>query len=59
MASGLEAAIEAVVPNGGKVIQLKHSIGPHGHRAILLDSEGIGLRFTPIKNSRIRFHGSR
>ena len=39
-ASGrLDAAIEAVAPNGGKVIQPKHPIGPYGHRAIL-DSEG-------------------
>src|SRR5713226_8576045 len=40
-ASGrLDAAIDAVVPNGGKVIKPKHPIGPYGHRAIILDSEG-------------------
>lgn len=36
----LDAAIEAVVPNGGKLLQPKHPIGPYGHRAIILDSEG-------------------
>jgi hypothetical protein len=30
----------AVVPNGGKVLQPKHPIGPHGFRAVILDSEG-------------------
>jgi predicted enzyme related to lactoylglutathione lyase len=40
-ASGrLEVAIDAVAPNGGKVIQPKHPIGPYGHRALILDSEG-------------------
>jgi predicted enzyme related to lactoylglutathione lyase len=36
----LDAAIAAVVPNGGKVLQPKHAIGPYGNRAIVLDSEG-------------------
>jgi predicted enzyme related to lactoylglutathione lyase len=36
----LDEAIAAVEPNGGKVVQPKHQIGPHGFRAILLDSEG-------------------
>jgi predicted enzyme related to lactoylglutathione lyase len=33
-------AVENVVPHGGTVIQPTHSIGPHGFRAIVLDSEG-------------------
>ncbi len=33
-------AVAKVVPNGGSVIQDTHSIGPHGFRAIVLDSEG-------------------
>ena len=33
-------AVEKVVPHGGTVIQPIHSIGPHGFRAIILDSEG-------------------
>jgi uncharacterized protein len=33
-------AITKVVPHGGTVIQPIHSIGPHGFRAIVLDSEG-------------------
>lgn len=36
----LDQAIAAVVPNGGKVVTPKHSIGPYGSRAIVLDSEG-------------------
>lgn len=36
----LDAAIEAVEPNGGKVLTPRHAIGPHGFRAIIKDSEG-------------------
>jgi hypothetical protein len=36
----LEAAIATVEKNGGKILQPKHPIGPHGFRAIVLDSEG-------------------
>ena len=36
----LDEAIEAVIPNGGKVLKAKHLIGPYGSRAIILDSEG-------------------
>jgi predicted enzyme related to lactoylglutathione lyase len=36
----LDQAIAAVVPAGGTVLHAKHSIGPYGFRAILLDSEG-------------------
>jgi predicted enzyme related to lactoylglutathione lyase len=36
----LDDAIASVVPNGGKVLQPKHAIGPYGFRAIVLDSEG-------------------
>jgi uncharacterized protein len=33
-------AVAKVVPNGGSIIQDTHAIGPHGFRAIVLDSEG-------------------
>jgi predicted enzyme related to lactoylglutathione lyase len=36
----LDAAIAAAEKGGGKVLQAKHQIGPHGWRAIVLDSEG-------------------
>ena len=36
----LDAAVTAVVPQGGKVVTPAHSIAPHGRRAIVLDSEG-------------------
>ncbi|MGV3724470.1 MAG: VOC family protein [Actinomycetota bacterium] len=36
----IDAALEAVAPNGGQVLQEKQSIGPYGWRAVILDSEG-------------------
>jgi predicted enzyme related to lactoylglutathione lyase len=36
----LDQAVAAVVSNGGKVLQPAHPIGPHGFRAVILDSEG-------------------
>jgi uncharacterized protein len=40
-ASGrLEAAVQAAQRLGGQVLQPLHQIGPHGWRAVMLDSEG-------------------
>jgi len=36
----LDAALEAVEPHGGKILQGKESIGPYGWRAVIVDSEG-------------------
>lgn len=36
----LDEAVGQVEKNGGKVLQSKHSIGPYGFRALVLDSEG-------------------
>jgi len=36
----LDEAVAAVAPNGGKIVQAKHAIGPYGFRAVVLDSEG-------------------
>ena len=36
----LDQAVAAVGPNGGKMLQPKHPIGPYGIRAVVLDSEG-------------------
>jgi predicted enzyme related to lactoylglutathione lyase len=36
----LAAAVQAVGSHGGRVLQESHPIGPHGWRAIVLDSEG-------------------
>jgi len=36
----LDDAIAAVAPNGGKVLEPRHPIGPYGFRALILDSEG-------------------
>ncbi len=32
--------LQAIEKSGGKVLEHKHPIGPHGFRAIVLDSEG-------------------
>jgi predicted enzyme related to lactoylglutathione lyase len=36
----LAQAVQAVAAQGGKVLQAVHQIGPHGFRAVVLDSEG-------------------
>lgn len=36
----LEDAVEKAEKSGGKIVEPIHSIGPHGFRAIILDSEG-------------------
>jgi predicted enzyme related to lactoylglutathione lyase len=36
----LDDAVAAVTPNGGKIVQPKHPIGPFGFRAVIIDSEG-------------------
>lgn len=36
----LDQAVAAVEANGGKILEPKKPIGPYGHRAIILDSEG-------------------
>ena len=36
----LAEAVRAVTEHGGQVLQAVHEIGPHGLRAIVLDSEG-------------------
>jgi len=36
----LDAAEAQVTKRGGKILEAKHSIGPHGFRSVILDSEG-------------------
>ena len=36
----LSQAVDAVAAHGGQVLQAVHQIGPHGYRAIVVDSEG-------------------
>jgi predicted enzyme related to lactoylglutathione lyase len=36
----IRAAVAEVEKNGGRIVEPVHSIGPHGFRALLLDSEG-------------------
>jgi uncharacterized protein len=39
-AGRLDDAAAAIEPAGGKVLEAKHAIGPHGFRVLLVDSEG-------------------
>lgn len=39
----LDKAIEAAQKNGGEIIKPKEQIGPYGHRAVILDTEGNAL----------------
>jgi predicted enzyme related to lactoylglutathione lyase len=36
----LDEAVGEVSKNGGRILRTKHPIGPHGFRAIVVDSEG-------------------
>jgi predicted enzyme related to lactoylglutathione lyase len=36
----LDDAVKAVETSGGKILQAKQQIGPHGFRAVIVDSEG-------------------
>jgi predicted enzyme related to lactoylglutathione lyase len=36
----LDDAVKATRANGGKVLEEKQQIGPHGMRAVIIDSEG-------------------
>jgi predicted enzyme related to lactoylglutathione lyase len=40
VAGRLDDAVKAVRANGGKILQEKQQIGPHGFRAVIVDSEG-------------------
>ena len=45
----LDDAIAQVGKNGGKILQEKHQIGPHGFRSIVLDSEGNRVALHSVK----------
>ena len=45
----IKAAVAEVPKQGGKVLEATKSIGPHGYRAVVLDSEG----------NRIALHSTR
>lgn len=36
----IQDAVAKVEANGGKIVEPTHAIGPHGFRALVLDSEG-------------------
>ncbi|MBC8356105.1 MAG: VOC family protein [Planctomycetes bacterium] len=36
----IQDAVAQVTEQGGKIVEAIHSIGPHGFRALILDSEG-------------------
>jgi uncharacterized protein len=45
----LDDAIVQVREHGGKILQEKHQIGPHGFRAIIVDSEGNRVALHSVK----------
>jgi hypothetical protein len=47
----LDDAIVQTREQGGKVLQEKHQIGPHGFRAIVVDSEGNRIALHSTKES--------
>ena len=49
----LDDAIAAAEKHGGKVLEPKHSIAPHGFRAVVLDSEGNRIRCTRCKSRQL------
>ncbi len=46
----LDDAIRIVAQKGGRVIEGKHPIGPHGFRALIVDSEGNRLALHSLKS---------
>jgi uncharacterized protein len=36
----LDEAVSAVAPNGGRVLETRHSIGANGFEAVIVDTEG-------------------
>lgn len=45
----LDEAVSLVEPNGGKVLEAKHQIGPYGWRALIEDPEGNGIALHSMK----------
>jgi len=45
----LDDAVRAAEQQGGRLVQAKHPIGPHGFRALVLDSEGNRLALHSMK----------
>lgn len=46
----LDQAIAAIEPNGGKVLQAKHQIGPYGFRTVVVDSEVNRVALHPMQH---------
>jgi len=50
----LAEAVRAVTANAGQILQPVHQIGPHGFRAIVLDSEGNRVALhAPVTNPSV------
>jgi predicted enzyme related to lactoylglutathione lyase len=45
----LDAATQAVTQNGGRILEGKRQIGPHGFRVLIADSEGNRLALHSMK----------
>lgn len=46
----LDDALSEVTVHGGKIVQSKHAIGPFWIRAIILDTEGNRVVYTPTSH---------
>jgi uncharacterized protein len=47
----MREAVDHVTPLGGKVLEPMHAIGPHGFRAVVLDSEGNRIALHSTKDA--------
>ena len=45
----LDSAIRVAAKKGGQLLKKKHQIGPHGYRALIIDSEGNRLALHSMK----------
>ena len=45
----MKAAVEAASSNGGRIVEPAHAIGPHGFRAVIIDSEGNRIALHSMK----------
>ena len=45
----IDDAIRTVVAMGGRILEAKHQIGPHGFRALIADTEGNRLALHSMK----------
>ena len=45
----MKQAVDAATANGARIVEQPHSIGPHGFRAVIIDSEGNRIALHSMK----------